>query len=161
MAGSNPWNVMGVGDFNGDGAPDIFWRNSETGESIIWFMNGAVRFCQHNIAGLSPPWNIAAIGDFDRDGSPDILWINPTSGEVVVWYMDGLSRSDKETLAARAPPWNAPGSCSLSGDDKRGITSRYFAILYTACPCSAPGLSSSFILSIPSIRAPPVFSIVS
>jgi hypothetical protein len=26
--------------FNGDGHPDIFWRNSSTGQNFIWHMNG-------------------------------------------------------------------------------------------------------------------------
>ena len=28
-------------DFNGDGKPDILWRNKSTGQNIVWLMNGA------------------------------------------------------------------------------------------------------------------------
>ncbi len=35
-----PWQIVGVGDFNGDGFPDILWRNPATGENYVWFMNG-------------------------------------------------------------------------------------------------------------------------
>ena len=34
------WHVVGVGDFNGDGSPDILWRSSSTGEVYAWFMTG-------------------------------------------------------------------------------------------------------------------------
>ncbi len=34
------WGIAGVGDFDGDGKPDILWRNSTTGQDAIWLMNG-------------------------------------------------------------------------------------------------------------------------
>ncbi len=34
------WKIVGVGDFNGDGQPDILWQNTSNGEVGVWFMNG-------------------------------------------------------------------------------------------------------------------------
>src|SRR5439155_1715190 len=34
------WHVTGVGDFDGDGAADILWRNAATGENYIYPMHG-------------------------------------------------------------------------------------------------------------------------
>ncbi|MFH0998258.1 MAG: hypothetical protein V1844_22560 [Pseudomonadota bacterium] len=39
---SNPVGLR-TEDFNGDGKPDILWRNTSTGENCIWYMNGATR----------------------------------------------------------------------------------------------------------------------
>jgi hypothetical protein len=37
----NPdYTLVGTGDFNGDGSPDIVWRNTETGANAIWYMSG-------------------------------------------------------------------------------------------------------------------------
>jgi hypothetical protein len=37
------WNVVGTPDLDGDGKPDILWRNQQTGQLVYWFMNGVVR----------------------------------------------------------------------------------------------------------------------
>jgi hypothetical protein len=35
------WQIEGVSDFNGDGRPDVLWRNTQTGQVAAWIMNGA------------------------------------------------------------------------------------------------------------------------
>ena len=38
---ANPdWFIQGTGDFNGDGMPDLLWRNPPTGLIAVTFMNG-------------------------------------------------------------------------------------------------------------------------
>jgi len=34
------WQIVGIGDFNGDARADVLWRNAATGENYIYFMNG-------------------------------------------------------------------------------------------------------------------------
>ena len=33
------WTVLGTADFNGDGVPDLLWRQTSTGTLGILFMN--------------------------------------------------------------------------------------------------------------------------
>ena len=37
------WKIVGVADYNGDTKPDLLWRNSVSGENVVWWMNGVVR----------------------------------------------------------------------------------------------------------------------
>jgi hypothetical protein len=32
------WRVDAVGDFNGDGWPDLVWRHQASGQNVVWFM---------------------------------------------------------------------------------------------------------------------------
>jgi hypothetical protein len=45
------WQVVGIGDFNGDGRADLLWRNSSTGENYIFFMNGTAILAEGYVRG--------------------------------------------------------------------------------------------------------------
>lgn len=92
------WIVLGTGDFNQDGHPDILWHNGSSGISQVWFMNDRSRIdaqdTDHvnlNVTDASG-WLAAAVIDFNLDGHPDILWHNGTTGDNHVWFMNGVSR---------------------------------------------------------------------
>jgi len=96
---------VGVGDFNGDGHPDILWENNTTGEQFIWLMNGAVQIGSMTL-GVNSAWSIAGVGDFNGDGHPDILWQNMSTGERVVWFMNGTTRIGGASLGIVSTDWS-------------------------------------------------------
>jgi VCBS repeat protein len=81
------------GDFNGDGKQDILWRNTETGEVDIWFMNGASVTAKANVGTIGSEWKIVGIADFNGDGKSDILWKNTLDGTFGIWIMNGAGYS--------------------------------------------------------------------
>ena len=36
------WHIVGMGDFNADGKPDILWRTRPPARMTVWYMNGAM-----------------------------------------------------------------------------------------------------------------------
>ena len=91
-------------DFNGDGKPDILWRNTATGDTFLWYLDG------NSVAGgdLLPPvsldWTIDGTADFDGDGMPDICWRNYGNGKNYLWYMDGALYLGGAALPAVGDP---------------------------------------------------------
>jgi hypothetical protein len=85
-------NFIGYsGDFNADGKQDILWRNTQTGEVRIWYMNGSTILSDDTVTTVGLNWIVVGIGDFDGTGFSDILWENATDGSFAIWTMRGDS----------------------------------------------------------------------
>ena len=114
--------IIGGHDFNGDGKPDILWRNPQTGENVVWYMNGANLTSFVYLTPVPPPWQIVGAGDFNGDGKPDILWRNTATGENVVWYMNGANVTSSVYAQPPFPlNWQIVGAGDFNGDGKPDI----------------------------------------
>ncbi len=121
------WRIVGAGDFNRDGHPDLIWRNLSTGANIIWFMRNGVYY-----DWTAPPtitdtnWRIVAVGDFNGDGWPDLFWRNQSTGVNIAWF---LVRGVYTGWAA--PPtigdvaWQIVGSADYNRDGKADLLWRH------------------------------------
>jgi hypothetical protein len=116
-----PWNIVGIGDFNGDGKADLLWQNSSTGELEVWLMNGATKTGSGSPGTVGSPWKVAGVGDFNGDGKSDILWRNSTTGEVKIWFMNGIAIASQGIVGTIAPPWNIVGVGDFNGDGKADL----------------------------------------
>jgi len=108
------WHIVGAGDFNSDGVPDLVWQNDTTGQVNVNYFGGAggATLIGYNV--LYPPgsasgWRAAAIADFNGDGVPDILWQNNTTAQVNVNYFGGLGGASLLGANVLYPPGFASG----------------------------------------------------
>jgi N-acetylneuraminic acid mutarotase len=125
------WQIVGTGDFNGDGNSDILWRNQQLGKTIVWLMNGSTLDQWHYVLpDISSDWNIVGVGDFQGDGDSDILWHNKLLGMTTVWFMNGWTLNEwGSVLPAPSSDWQIAGVGDFNGDKKADILwSRLFAI---------------------------------
>ena len=78
------WEVVAVGDFDGDGKSDVFWRNHSTGRNVVW-LSGNAGTTQATTGVRSALWTVVGAGDFDGDGRDDVFWRNRGDGRNTIW----------------------------------------------------------------------------
>src|ERR1039458_1919148 len=86
-------HVVGTGDFDGNGVPDLVWQNDSTRQVTVNYYGGAggavyQGWAYLNAAGV-PGWSVVAVADMNGDGVPDLIWQNDTTNQVTVNYYGG------------------------------------------------------------------------
>ncbi|MBF0539303.1 MAG: DUF1566 domain-containing protein, partial [Nitrospirae bacterium] len=118
---SSDWQIKGIGDFDSNGKADILLQNINSGDVVIWFMNGANAPSSGSYVTKALPlqWKIIAVGDFNGDGKADVVLQDSASGDVVIWLMDGANRSFGDYAIKGMPSnWVLIGVGDLNGDGK-------------------------------------------
>jgi hypothetical protein len=54
------WNLVAVGDYNGDGKADLLWQNASTGEVDAWLSNSGagISFTFHELSVVPTSWHV-------------------------------------------------------------------------------------------------------
>ena len=95
---------MAVGDFNGDGRPDLAVANigSNTVSVLLGNGDGTFQPAQHFATGAAP--RSVAVGDFNGDGRLDLATANSGGNDVSVL----LGNGDGTFAAAQSVPLQIP-----------------------------------------------------
>ncbi|MEI6208009.1 MAG: FG-GAP-like repeat-containing protein [Desulfuromonadales bacterium] len=119
---TNPaWQIVGQGDFDGDGVRDLVWQNSTTGQVYIMLMatpttvkSGAVIYTESNTN-----WKIVATGDLNGDGKTDLIWWNKTTGQVSVLLVNGTTvTAGGQIYTEPNTSWKIVAAADFNGNGK-------------------------------------------
>ena len=81
------WDVVGIGDFNGDGIDDVVISNGT--DLAGWQVSNGQRTEDLWFGSLTDGWKFAGVGDFDADGTDDILLADPDNNLAAWKVKDG------------------------------------------------------------------------
>jgi FG-GAP-like repeat/Bacterial Ig-like domain (group 3)/FG-GAP repeat len=111
--GAEPWSIA-LGDFNGDGIPDLAATNLNSNNVTILLGNGDGTF---SAAAASPPTGsqpaFVTVGDFNRDGKADLAVANLNSNNVTILLGNG---DGTFTAAASSPETGSQPEPMAVGD---------------------------------------------
>jgi hypothetical protein len=123
---SSAYGVVGTGDFNGDGKPDIVTTNA-TGPTIR-FMNGTNKISDVPLTNNPPTLEaqVVGVGQFTGGEQADILWRDYTTGSNFVWVMQGTNVLGTTNLAKQGDVnWQVQGVGDFNGDGIADILWRH------------------------------------
>jgi hypothetical protein len=129
--GDNNWRIVGTGDFNRDGKPDIVWHHRTQGWVGVWYMNGhtlidSVYFSVNRVFDTN--WKIVGVGDFNSDGKADLVWQHDTDRWLAVWLLDGVTVTDSVLMNPNKvydARWQIAGVGDFSRDGKPDLVWRH------------------------------------
>jgi len=108
------WQIVGVGDVDGDGKADLVWRDSQTGDVAVWLLNGGtVKQSSVVSAGVPLTWQIVGVGDVNGDGRSDLVWRQTQTSDVAVWFLG--TAPDRHRAAPRRDEYGGAHSTERRG----------------------------------------------
>jgi hypothetical protein len=113
------WEVVGVGDFNGDAKDDVLWRNTSTGENYIYPMDGLTILPSEGFLRTVSDhrWQVAGVGRFDGGPTADIVWRNSLTGENYIYLLNGTQIVGEGFIRSVALlEWQIVGVGDFTGD---------------------------------------------
>jgi len=119
------WRAIGAGDFDGDGADELF-AHHDSGSLEAWRLDGPA-ILETLPLPAAPGATPLAVGDYDGDGNADLALHERATNRIVGWLSDGSGLSEELLLAPEewAPPASdglAARLCAADIDGDRKLT---------------------------------------
>jgi hypothetical protein len=118
------WHVAALGDFDGNGVPDLVWMNDTTRQVTVHYFGGTngstyLGWNWLEINGF-PGWTVVGAADFDQNGVPDLIWQNDTTRQVTVHYFGGTGGATdigwNWLNSGGEPGWTVAGANDFNAD---------------------------------------------
>jgi hypothetical protein len=109
----NSWRIVGSGDLNGDGHPDMLWQDPVSGTVQIWYLTGALGNLLQSAVNLTASTShVVAIANFNRDGVADLIWQDPVSGSTQIELLGGAQGTTQIGTVSLSGPnsWRIVGA---------------------------------------------------
>jgi len=107
-----------AGDFDGDGAGDVFWHSSVVRRACFWHMDELAAY-PGGYTTLDPSADLEAqrVADLDGDGKMDVVWRDTRTNAFHAWLLDGpVVRAASAISQPIDAAWSLIATGDLDGD---------------------------------------------
>jgi hypothetical protein len=107
---------IGLGDFNGDGHPDLLFQDPTTNTVYYWALHNGQLTGRVDLMTPPPNLHVLAVADFTRQGPADLIVRDVRTGEFQAWLLDGQGGKTVVSLGTPGPNWVLEGLVDVHGD---------------------------------------------
>jgi len=145
------WQIVAIGDVNGDWIDDLIWFRASDGQVAIWRMarTGSFAGLFPGAVGPGSAWRIYRAGDYDGDGRVDLFWRNTADGTNAVWFFAGGNQIAAAQFYVGTPlaEWRIDATGDFDGDGRddlmwsnmiNGVTVRWLMTPRGGTPTAQP-----------------------
>jgi len=123
-APTSGWIVVGAGDFDRNGVPDLVYMNTSTRQVTVNYYGGEggatlIGWAYLNSAGEPAGWSVVAVADMNGDGVPDLIWEYASTNQVTVNYYGGAGGAVYQgwaSLYAEPLGWTVAAAADFNGN---------------------------------------------
>ena len=119
------WTIVGLGDFNGDGYPDLLLTNTAR-QTAVWYLHDGTYLNAAYGPTFINGFVAKAVDDMDGDGKPDILAYNPNTRALWVILMNNNHIRTAGELQVSMPQVTGPqvsGQVSGMQEEDKAVNS--------------------------------------
>jgi hypothetical protein len=124
--GQGTWLLVGAGDFDRNGVPDLVYMNTSSRQVVVNYYGGAggateIGWAYLNSGGEPAGWSVAAVADMNGDGIPDLIWqyVGTSANQVTVNYYGGAGGAVYQgwaNLYAEPLGWTVAAAADFNGN---------------------------------------------
>lgn len=122
------WEVVGSGDYDGNGTADLLWQESGTPHLTVWLFTGGAVSGGGPAVGIAleadGDWQVGGSGDFDGDGRDDVLLFSRRLGVAEIWSLDGEQVLAERRIDGHLGAWSVAAIVDCDGDGRDEIVWR-------------------------------------
>ncbi|MBW4441271.1 MAG: DUF4347 domain-containing protein [Plectolyngbya sp. WJT66-NPBG17] len=121
LQASTDWSIRAIGDFSGDGTPELVWSNRRTGDVSMWIFNGTQFSSGFLLPNPGLDWQINGAADMNADRNLDLVWRNTVTGEIAYWLFDRTQLLRGITAPAISLNWQIKGFGDFNRDGQTDL----------------------------------------
>jgi hypothetical protein len=144
------WSLVGVGDVNGDGYPDVYWRNVASGENVVQFYRRDTSIGWKALPTVpTDVWRMGGMGDFNKDGHADAMW-QSSEGPVFFERLDANGHKGWSYYGSfKDENWKIVSVADLNNDGYADLVFRNFSTGQNGVDLLANMKHSGFVMFQP------------